>query len=286
MEPSLHAQHKLLDLNALWIGERIGALEILCLLSGAARGHKVRLFGYRRYDEVPEAIEQVDAREILPEAGIIRHGRTGSPSLFSNRFRYELIRRGFGAWTDADMLFLKPVRTGNGTVFAALEEGTDEIATGFLAYDPDSAFAREVCDWAFRDEMIPPWLKPGEKAWFHARKLVGLRPRVADLPWGSIGPFLFTYLARKHGLIRHSSPWQRFNPVPHKEKALPFLADGNAERFITPDTEAVHLWHQGLKGGMDGRNGFQKRVLLFEENSFIWKVAKELDLTTSVVWRV
>jgi hypothetical protein len=37
---------------------------------------------------------------------------------------------------------------------------------------------------------------------------------------------------------------------------------------------------------MDGRNGFQKRVLLFEENSFIWKVARELDLTTSVVWRV
>lgn len=286
MESPLLAPQKLLDLNALWIGERIGALEILCLLSGVARGHKVRLFGYRRYDDVPEAIEQVDAREILSEDGIIRHRKTGSPSLFSNRFRYELIRRGFGAWTDADMLFLKPVRSGNGTVFSALEAGTDEIATGFLAYEADSDFAREVCEWAFRDEMIPPWLKPSERAWFHARKLIGLRPHVSQLPWGSLGPFLFTYLAKKHGVIRHSSPWQRFNPVPHKEKALPFLADGNAERFLTSDTEAVHLWHQGLKGGMDGRNGFQKRVLPFEENSLVWKVAKELDLTTSVVWRV
>src|SRR5882724_10283502 len=101
--PLLHV----LPLNTLWIGPALAPLHQLCLLSAVAAGHRVRLFHYGKLDNVPGAIERADAREIFPESAIIRHQRTGSPSIFADRFRYEIMRRGLGAWSDTDVLFLK-----------------------------------------------------------------------------------------------------------------------------------------------------------------------------------
>jgi hypothetical protein len=98
-----------LPLNALWIGPALAPLHQLCLLSALAAGHHVRLFAYGDLRNVPAGIERADARDVFPESAIIRHHKTKSPSIFADRFRYEIMRRGLGAWSDTDVLFLKPL---------------------------------------------------------------------------------------------------------------------------------------------------------------------------------
>ena len=276
---------RLPDMNSLWIGSDPGPLQVLCLLSAAARGHLVRLFGYRRFRGLPQAIEQVDAREILPETAFVRHGRTGSPALFSDRFRYQLVRRGFGAWMDADMLFLKPVTNEHGNVFAWQDARKTHIAIGIMAYDPASAFAEELCQWSMRDAFIPPWLPPGHKAWLRARQALGMPPSIAGLKWASLGPALFTWLAARHGLTAEASPWQRFYAIPYEDMTAPFSGSADAAAMLTDSTEAVHLWFQGLKGGVRGTNGNEKRGFSFEEGSLVWKVARDVGLRPDPAWQ-
>lgn len=74
-------------MNALWIGPTISAMHLLCLLSAVRAGHPVRLWSYTPRPELPGEIEVADAREILDEHLIVRHRQTGSPALFSDRFR-------------------------------------------------------------------------------------------------------------------------------------------------------------------------------------------------------
>src|SRR5690606_1292398 len=90
------------DLVTLWIGPRLSFLERACLRSALAHGHKVALYCSPPPAGVPAGIELRDAAAILPESEIIRH-RGGSPALFANRFRYELLHRGLGVWIDCDL---------------------------------------------------------------------------------------------------------------------------------------------------------------------------------------
>jgi hypothetical protein len=276
---------RLLDMNAFWTGHDPGPLQVLCLLSAVARGHRVRLFGYRRFDNVPQAIEQVDAREILPEAAIVRHRRTGSPALFSDRFRYQLVRRGLGAWMDADMLFLKPIPTVDCNLFGWQDARKTHIAIGILAYDPASELAEELCQWSMQDEMIPPWLPVAERTWLTVRQACGARPDIGRLKWATLGPAMFTWLAARHGLAADASPWQRFYPIPYRSMTVPFSGSADADAFLTPETQAVHLWFQGLKGGTDGRNGNQTLEFHFEPGSLAWRVAREVGLRSDISWR-
>lgn len=111
LKPTLLGDTDLLDMNSLWIGDQLRPLQVLCLLSAVKQGHAVRLFTYRNYPSLPSEIEQADANQIVAESEIWLHSKTGSPGPFADRFRYELIAKGFGAWMDTDQLFLRPVRT-------------------------------------------------------------------------------------------------------------------------------------------------------------------------------
>src|SRR4051812_12851319 len=93
---------------SLWIGPRLGAVERACLRSMLRVGHPVTLYCYQEPAGVPEGVQLADAREVLAEELIIRH-HSGSVSLFSNRFRYELQRRAAGTWVDLDHYCLAPI---------------------------------------------------------------------------------------------------------------------------------------------------------------------------------
>src|SRR6185436_14119306 len=96
------------QLVTLWIGPELTFLERACLRSVIRHNHSVALYCYEPPAGVPDEVELRDARAILPEGSIIRH-RDGSPSLFSNRFRYELQRQAMGVWIDCDLYFVAPL---------------------------------------------------------------------------------------------------------------------------------------------------------------------------------
>jgi len=263
-------------MNSLWIGADPGQLQILCLLSAVARGHRVRLFGYRRFQNVPDCIEQADAREILPEAGLFLDKATGSPAPFADRFRYRLISRGMGAWMDADMLFLKPVQAINGNIFGWEDDRHHMANIALLAYDPNSDLAEELLDWSSRDEMIPPWMSRRKRLGLYFKARLGHVSTLAELPWGTIGPHLFTYLIRKLRMTHEVSDWQRFYPISYARRALPFSSAADAEALLAPHSATVHLWHQGLD--KVGRRVTGGAEIPFEANSLVWKVAGEVGL--------
>lgn len=279
----MQQEQPLLTMNALWIGRPPGVLEIVCLLSAAARGHKVRLFTYQHFDNVPAEIEQTDAREVLPDTVIVRHKRTGSLALFSDRFRYALIRKGFGAWMDADMLFLKPVRATDGYLYGWEQEERKSIGMGVLAYPPDSQLAADMSEWSMRQEFIPPWLPLWERTLLRAKALVGIRPDIFHLPWGSIGPDLLTYLARANGVDRYASHWKRLYAITYQERLRTLEPDGDPESAYSDETEALHLWHQGLKGGVNHKADDIVREIRFKEGSLLWRVARELGMKGDLV---
>lgn len=114
--------------NLLWVEGRLGPTERACLRSIAAQGHPVTLWHYGTLDGVPEGVVLRDGAEVVPRERLFRHVPTGSYSLFSNLFRYELLRQGYGLWLDCDCYLLKPIEAPGGYIFGWGE--TDVVAAG------------------------------------------------------------------------------------------------------------------------------------------------------------
>ena len=96
--------------NMLWIGPALGPLERACMNSVLRQGHRLVLWCYDEPRHVPDGVELRDAAEIVPRHGSSDH-HSGSVSLFSNLFRYELQRQGLGTWLDSDVYLLKPLES-------------------------------------------------------------------------------------------------------------------------------------------------------------------------------
>src|SRR5579872_6915884 len=104
----MRSLHERRALNGLWVGDRLGYLEQLCLVSGLACGHAVRLFSYepKNLRGVPTGIEVCDAAEVMPRERMITYTECGSYALGSNFWRYEMLGQGLGYWLDLDVLVL------------------------------------------------------------------------------------------------------------------------------------------------------------------------------------
>lgn len=92
----------------LRIVKALRRVQRACLRSVLRQAHPLHLYCYRLPDGVPDGIDLRDAAEVLPENTIVGH-KSGSASLFSNRFRYELQRNGLRTWLDCDPYLLKPL---------------------------------------------------------------------------------------------------------------------------------------------------------------------------------
>ena len=73
--------------NAIWIGPELGQVYRACLSSFVRNGHRVVLHCYERPRDTPADIEFADANDLLPESRMVRHRKSGCPSLFSDLLR-------------------------------------------------------------------------------------------------------------------------------------------------------------------------------------------------------
>jgi hypothetical protein len=228
--------------NTLWIGEALGAVERACLTSVLRQGHRVRLYCYRRPSGVPDGIEVVDASEILPETEIVRHSR-GSPSLFSNRFRYELQRRGLGPWIDADVYLLAPLPE---TPYLFGFQDEKSINGAVLRLPPDCPMLPGLLRM-FDEQSIPPWLSWRAKpaAWW--RLLTKGRSGLAQMPWGVAGPQALTALSKAHGLLDKALAVDVLYPVPYARAEWVADPDIRLDDVTTSRSIAIHLWNELIR---------------------------------------
>jgi hypothetical protein len=226
----------------LWIGVSLGAVERACMRSVLQQGHPLNLYCYREIGGVPDGIEMHDAAEIIPESEIIRHW-SGSVSLFSNRFRYELQRRGRGTWLDCDAYLLKPLDCTAPHLLAEYEPG--KLTPGILRLPKDSPILPALLA-LFDEKTVPPWLPWRARASAMWRLRTTGRSNLSKMPWGSAGPLALTYYAREFGLLPLAVPAAVLHPVPWQEAER--IRFEPLEALVGPDAVSIHLWNERIKG--------------------------------------
>ena len=167
-------------IQGLWIGDRLSNLENLSISSFIANGHDYHLYVYNDVDNIPSGATVKDGNEILPESEIFSYnvgpGR-GSPSAFSNFFRYKLLYDRGGWWSDTDIVCLKPFEFDSDYVISSESHlGNRHITSGVIKAPKGSPAMKdnwETCNSKDKN----------------------------TLPWGEVGPRLVSQCVGKFGLI-------------------------------------------------------------------------------------
>jgi hypothetical protein len=178
-------------------------LEQLCIKSFLEHGHRFVLYAYQDIDGVPRGCQVEDARAIVPEAEIFVHGPgilAGSPALFSDRFRYELLKAQGEWWVDTDVLCLR--RDIPSTAYAFAKQDDHTYVGGILKAPRESEFL--------------------------ARALARARACGGDIAMNELGPVLVNQLVRELGLEKEA--WAPGNSYPLGwDRVLEFLDPSQAD---------------------------------------------------------
>jgi hypothetical protein len=186
-------------IQMLWVEGRLSPLERLSMASFIRCGHPVHLYIYGPVDGVPEGVTVLDGRTILAEGRICRYGAAAGPgqgslALFANVFRYALLNRNGGIWSDCDIVCLKPLGDAIAADYVIATEYRDRrrqiaIANNCLIKAPaGSPFIAECNATAMQADM-------------------------ETAGWGELGPAMMTVLVRKHAIEKFLAPPWRFSPL-------------------------------------------------------------------------
>jgi hypothetical protein len=237
-------------LNSLWVGDRLGYIERLCLTSALAVGHPFTLYSYTpdALRDVPKGVELCDARDVMPEEKLVRYSDSGAVQLGANFFRYALLMKGLGYWVDMDFCFLKPLDFNIPYVFGW--EYENWINNALLRIPAQSKMVHDLCNIP-QTNRRPPWYGPKSTLRYYWNRLTKGDIRVQDLPWGTFSAGMVTYLAKKHGVAEQAQGPAVFYPVRWKDARALFGPTELVDQMITPETRAVHMWYSRLVGLVD-----------------------------------
>jgi hypothetical protein len=231
----------------LWIGERLGPVERACLRSVLRHGERVALYCYAVPAGVPDGVELRDAGDILPQDGLHELCRGGA-AMFSDWFRYALLRRGLGTWIDTDVYLLRPLVRKADYLFGEQEPGC--LNNAVLRLPPDSPLLPELLA-LFEAPSIPSWLPLRTRWSSRLRSLFRGNVDPSVMPWGTTGPQALTALATAAGLASRAAPPDVFFPVHWRNAGWIRDPANSLERMISQRTVAVHLWNERIKGFKD-----------------------------------
>lgn len=234
-------------IHALWIGKKLGEISRACLHSFVMRGHQVYLHTYADIEDVPEGVQCIDANKIIPESKIIKHNETGSYALFSDVFRYELMKQVDGIYVDCDVYCLKPILIPEHGYLLGFED--DEWINGAILRIPkESELINQLLKAAYDPQFVPPWYSSSRQFRLKAKKIFGMGKSLSDMPWGVIGPKAITYYVKKLNLSKLIQPIDIFYPVHYQ--CISQLCDANLKLsdITTSRTLGIHLYNEMLKG--------------------------------------
>lgn len=234
-------------IHALWIGNKLGAISRSCLQSFVMRGHKVYLHTYTEIEDIPKGITTVDANQIIPADKIIKHNETGSYALFSDIFRYELMRKVDGIYVDCDVYCLQPLTIPEHGYVLGFEDD-NWINGAVLRIPADSKLLKSLLNAAYDPQFVPPWYSRTRQFRLKTKKAFGIGTSIADMPWGVIGPKAITYYVREYQNVQNIQPIDIFYPVHYQ--CISQLCDPNLtiQDITTSRTLAIHLYNEMLRG--------------------------------------
>ena len=186
---------------SLWIGGTLTWVERLSLKSFVDKGHHTVLYTYEPVEGVPEGVEVRDGSTIADIASMPRHGRTGSPALFSDLFRYHMMVKAPGEiWIDTDMLCWQPLEGLGDHVFGY--EAPHQLNGAILRLPPDSEALGQLLEFTKDEYSIADFLSDEMKMDYAEAAQTGAPVHVSEQPWGIWGPLALTHFLKKTGEAR------------------------------------------------------------------------------------
>jgi len=234
------------SLVSLWVGDRLGKLEQLCILSALAAGHRFQLYSYEpsNLGGVPAGVEVLDASSVMPRDRLLAYADSSSYALGANFWRYEMLALGLGYWVDLDVLLLKPFAFEDDYVFGREQEGT--VNNAVLFAPSDSGLVEDLRTLPARIGR-PPWYGPRRSLQYAVRRALKGRPRLEDYPWGTFGPGLLGYLVEKHGLSTFVQPHPVLYPLSWRNARMLYGPAEQVEAVLSDQTCAIHLYNSQLR---------------------------------------
>ena len=251
------------NIQSLWIGGQLSAVERLCIQSFLDHGHDFHLYTYEGIHNAPEKAILHDAREIIPENEIFKNTAgwgEGSVSGFADLFRLKLIQTKGGWWVDMDVICLKRFDFNDELILcSSYEDEYGQLANNCVFKAPRNSLFISCC----LDELANINLK--------------------TMPFGTAGPFLFQKIVKDLYLESHVSNYWNFNPISwknvkpiilgymtSKEKVKELLRPYTkpktmAGRKIPSSAYAVHFWNEVWKAGKLDKNGNYPTQSIFEK---------------------
>ncbi len=209
-----------MDVHMLWVEGELNPREWLCLSSFCRKGYSISLWSYGS-PAVPSGCRVRNAREVLPEDAIFLN-RRGSYASFSDWFRYAVLHRFGGLYSDVDVIAVKPASHLPEEAFLVTEacrKGPDAINNNVI-FNPDPK----------QGNLIYGALQYAQE--FPKESIV----------WSEIGPTLLTKLEKNnpdHGFRINSAEFA--NPISWWNCPTGLLDEAVP---LHEDTQFLHLYNE------------------------------------------
>jgi hypothetical protein len=244
----------------LWVRGALSRLELLSIRSFLAQGHPVQLYTYEQPPNAPAQVALRDASEIVESrwvpSGEAKAFGKGTLGAFSDFFRYHLLLRRGGWWSDLDVVALKPWSGFPEVVTASTDErGHGRVANGFVMRFPEGHPVMRECAGALSPERIGV-MGIDETGPLLLNRALG-REGVARF---CASPEVFAPVPWNAGWQLLRPAWRRWTPSEWKQR----LRRPHLSMRFRRGTVGVHLWNETWRAqGLD-KNARQTRTCLYE----------------------
>ncbi|WP_338290164.1 glycosyltransferase [Luteolibacter sp. LG18] len=246
--------------NGLWIGGDLPPLAVLTIRSYQDHGFTFRLFTYGAVTNVPEGTIVGDASTILAEEDLYTHAN-GSLSPAADWFRYRLLAREGGIWTDMDVACLRPFELPD--VWFAFQS-SDVAAVGLVKFPAGHKVPVWLEKLAEDPAAAMPWDSPAETAAKQA--LLASTPDVVrrriEVKWGIAGPSAFTRAVGHFGLWDTGADAKWIYPVHYTIWRHAFNGRIGTDDPVLAGAYGVHLWGEMLRRDPDAFENMDSRSLV------------------------
>ncbi len=262
--PSTPKSALLPRIGSLWIGEELGWLEQICLMSFVEHGHEVTLFATSpALRGLPPGVQLRDANEIFPCQTIVRDPKSGSPALHADMFRYAMLAQTDLIWVDTDVLCLQPLLVHEPYLFGFEDKNT--VNNAVLRLPKESSTLRKLLRYRPDTRGYPPFFSTRRKIKYWL-KSGGRPPHISRWPWGSIGPKGLTHFLRASGEIAHARPVEAFYPLHyHDVTQLICAPKAGAALHFSSDSYYLHLWGKELRNAIKSQGLHPESFLAHEK---------------------
>ena len=217
-------------IRMLWVGGQLSPLEVLSIKSWLAHGFPVTLYTYGDIENAPKGCELKNAEEIMPRSSVFAHsaktGKSkGSFAGFADIFRWNLLNKVGGFWSDCDIVCLRSFELPKSFVAAS------ELARTF------NADHMAVTNCFFGGEAGHPVFAAA------CETIKEFDPET--LGWGEVGTQLIGQLVDSQNLDRSVLSSGAFNKIsPYRMISAMFAPnDGSFDRELG-NAWGVHLYNE------------------------------------------